>query len=71
MRSGDISFVAPFRYTSLMFSLTLGFYFFGEQPDGYMAVGASLIVVSGLYAFYREKQRARTVAAATAPQPPA
>jgi drug/metabolite transporter (DMT)-like permease len=70
MRSGDISFVAPFRYTSLMFSLTLGFYFFGEQPDGYMAVGASLIVVSGLYAFYREKQRARTIAATTPPRTP-
>jgi drug/metabolite transporter (DMT)-like permease len=70
MRSGDISFIAPFRYTSLMFSLTLGFYFFGEQPDGYMAVGASLIVVSGLYAFYREKQRARTIAATTPPRTP-
>jgi drug/metabolite transporter (DMT)-like permease len=63
MRSGEISFIAPFRYTSLIFSLSLGFYFFGETPDGYMAVGASLIVASGLYAFYREKIRARSIAA--------
>ncbi len=68
MRSGEISFVAPFRYTSLIFSLSLGFYVFGETPDGYMAVGASLIVGSGLYAFYREKVRARAVAAATEPR---
>ncbi|MFD1743932.1 DMT family transporter [Rhizobium helianthi] len=65
MRSGEISFVAPFRYTSLIFSLSLGFYFFNEMPDGYMSIGASLIVVSGLYAFYREKKRARIVAAAS------
>lgn len=65
MRSGEISFIAPFRYTSLIFSLSLGFYFFNERPDGYMSIGASLIVASGLYAFYREKKRARFVAAAT------
>jgi drug/metabolite transporter (DMT)-like permease len=70
MRSGEISFVAPFRYTSLIFSLSLGFYFFGETPDGYMAVGASLIVASGLYAFYREKMRARSIAAESAARPP-
>lgn len=66
MRSGEISFVAPFRYTSLMFSLSLGYYLFNEHPDGYMSVGASLIVASGLYAFYREKKRARLIAATTA-----
>lgn len=65
MRSGEISFVAPFRYTSLMFSLSLGYYLFNEQPDGYMSVGASLIVASGLYAFYREKKRTRLIAATT------
>lgn len=70
MRSGDISFVAPFRYTSLIFSLSLGFYFFGETPDGYMAVGASLIIASGLYAFYREKLRARSLMAETVAQTP-
>lgn len=70
MRSGEISFVAPFRYTSLIFSLSLGFYFFGETPDSYMAVGGSLIVASGLYAFYREKVRARTIAAETLPRTP-
>lgn len=70
MRSGEISFIAPFRYTSLIFSLTLGFYFFGETPDGTMAIGASLIVASGLYAFYREKLRARSTAAESVPRTP-
>ena len=69
MRSGEISFVAPFRYTALIFSLSLGFYFFGERPNGFMAVGASLIVASGLYAFYREKRRTRSIAAEASTRP--
>lgn len=69
MRTGDISFIAPFRYTSLIFSLSLGYYLFQERPDGYMTLGASLIVASGLYAFYREKQRTREVAASSTQTP--
>ena len=34
MRTGDISFVSPFRYTSLIGALGLGVLFFGEWPDG-------------------------------------
>ncbi|MCJ8506839.1 DMT family transporter [Rhizobium lemnae] len=70
MRTGDISFIAPFRYTSLIFSLSLGYYLFQERPDGYMTLGASLIVASGLYAFYREKQRTRETPAAKSTQTP-
>lgn len=69
MRTGDISFIAPFRYTSLIFSLSLGYYLFQERPDGYMTLGASLIVASGLYAFYREKQRTREIAASSTQTP--
>jgi drug/metabolite transporter (DMT)-like permease len=34
MRVGDLATVAPFRYTSLIFALLLGFVFFGEWPTG-------------------------------------
>jgi len=55
MRQGDISFVAPFRYTALVWALALGYLVFGEVPGAAMVVGASLIVLSGLYALYRER----------------
>jgi drug/metabolite transporter (DMT)-like permease len=55
MRQGDISFVAPFRYTALVWALALGYLVFGEVPGVAMIVGASLIVLSGLYALYRER----------------
>jgi drug/metabolite transporter (DMT)-like permease len=55
MRSGDIGTVAPFRYTSLLWAILLGFVVFDEVPDGYTLLGASLVVASGLYALWRER----------------
>jgi len=55
MRTGEISFIAPFRYTALLWSILLGFAFFGDVPDAAMIVGATIIIGSGLYALYRER----------------
>jgi drug/metabolite transporter (DMT)-like permease len=57
MRSGDISFVAPFRYTNLIWAMMVGYLVFGDVPDRYMVLGALIIVASGLYTFYRERKR--------------
>lgn len=65
MRGGEISFVAPFRYTSLVWALIIGILFFGEAPDLFMLLGAATVIGSGLYTFYREAKR-RTVTAAEA-----
>ena len=54
MRTGDISFVSPFRYTSLIGALGLGVLFFGEWPDGVTLLGAFIIVFSGFYSLRRE-----------------
>jgi drug/metabolite transporter (DMT)-like permease len=66
LRAGDLSAVAPFRYTALLWAMALGYVFFGDRPDRYMLLGASFIVASGLYAFYRERQLASTRPAASA-----
>ena len=54
--SGDISSVAPFRYTALLWALLLGFLVFGDVPDAAMTLGAAIIVGSGLYTLYRERR---------------
>lgn len=71
MREGDISSIAPFRYTSFVHALTLGYLVFGDVPDVYMILGGVLIIGSGLYTFYRERVRldAREIAAESAPRP--
>lgn len=70
LRSGDISAIAPFRYTALLWAMLLGYLVFGDVPDGMMVLGASIIVASGLYAFYRERIRHREIAARAAGLPP-
>jgi len=66
LRSGDISAVAPFRYSALLWAMGLGYLVFGDIPDTMMLTGASIIVLSGLYAFYRERKRSRYRPAANA-----
>jgi drug/metabolite transporter (DMT)-like permease len=73
MREGEIAFVAPFRYTSLIWAIVLGFLFFGDLPDVPMIVGSVIVIGSGLYTLYRErivgrlKPVATTTAATTSP----
>ncbi|MDQ0453879.1 drug/metabolite transporter (DMT)-like permease [Rhizobium paknamense] len=65
MRSGEISFIAPFRYSSMLWAIGLGFLIFHEVPDLPMLIGMMIVVASGLYMFSRERKR-RTIIAATA-----
>lgn len=69
MRVGDISFIAPFRYTALIWAMALGFAIFGDIPDTAMIVGAVIVVGSGLYALYRERVTGRRPAAAESTGP--
>ena len=59
MRVGDVAFVAPTRYTVLIWAIVLGWAVLGERPDGWMLAGGSIIVASGAYMFYRERALSR------------
>ncbi|MCG7574937.1 DMT family transporter [Phaeobacter sp. CNT1-3] len=63
MRVGEISFVSPFRYTSLIWALILGWLVFGEWPDMVTLIGAVIVVGSGVFMLYREGQIARAARA--------
>ncbi|MDG1934877.1 MAG: DMT family transporter [Paracoccaceae bacterium] len=54
MRKGDVSFIAPFRYTGLIWALFTGLIFFGHWPDTATLFGAVIIIGSGLYTMWRE-----------------
>ena len=56
MRVGEVSFVAPFRYTGLIFALILGWLVFGDWPIALTLIGAALIVATGLFTLWREAQ---------------
>ena len=59
MRTGDVAFIAPFRYTGLVLALVLGIVVFGEWPTNLTLIGAAIIVATGLFTFYREQRLAR------------
>ena len=56
MRLGDVAVVTPFRYVRLVFALFIGVTVFHEQPDAWTLGGAAIIISSGLYTFFRERQ---------------
>ena len=56
MRLGDVAVVTPFRYVRLVFALAIGVTVFNEQPDAWTVIGAAIIILSGLYTVFRERQ---------------
>ena len=63
MRIGDIGFVAPFRYTAMVWAITLGLLMFGELPDMATSIGTGIVVITGLYSLHRESRLRRTAPA--------
>lgn len=60
MRVGEIGVVSQFRYTSLIVALLLGLAVFGEFPDGLTLWGAAIVVGTGLFTLWRERQVGQT-----------
>jgi S-adenosylmethionine uptake transporter len=56
MRTGELTFAAPFRYAALLFALVAGWLVFGEWPDALTFVGAAIVVATGLFTLWRERQ---------------
>lgn len=52
----DAATVTPYQYTLLIWAMIFGWLFFSETPRPTTLIGAGLIVVSGLYIFFREQQ---------------
>ncbi|MEM9211389.1 MAG: DMT family transporter [Pseudomonadota bacterium] len=55
MRMGDVSAVAPFRYSRMIFAVTLGYFMFGEWPSPIMWIGIIMVFGSGLFLLLRER----------------
>jgi drug/metabolite transporter (DMT)-like permease len=64
-RYASASFIAPFDYTSMLWALLLGYWVFGEVPASLVFIGAAIVIASGLFVIWRERQlglaRAREV----------
>ncbi|MES2688105.1 MAG: DMT family transporter [Pseudomonadota bacterium] len=63
MRHGEMTLVAPFRYSGLLFALVLGYAVWGDVPNTLAWFGIALLIGSGLYVLVSEKRRLPEAAA--------
>ena len=54
------SVLSPFIYTQLLWVVILGYVVFDHVPNGWTIAGAAMVIGSGLYLLYRERQVGRT-----------
>ena len=55
LRLGRAAVVAPFRYTSLLWSAILGFAIWGDVPDRWVWIGSAILIASGLWIMQSQK----------------
>jgi len=55
----QISAVAPFEYTSLVWATLVGYLFWLDIPSLQVWIGAAIIIASGLYVIHRESMYLR------------
>jgi drug/metabolite transporter (DMT)-like permease len=53
-RYGEPSLLAPFDYTAMVWAMLLGWFVFGEHPEGLVLTGAAVVIASGLLIAWRE-----------------
>ena len=55
-RLAEASLVVPFKYTSMVWAVLLGFLVWGDLPDRWVVAGTILIIGSGIYILYRSRR---------------
>lgn len=56
-KTGEAVIVAPMQYSQILWASVYGALFFDEVPDFWTAVGAGIIIASGIYIVVREGSR--------------
>ena len=55
-QSGEAAIIAPMQYSQIIWASIYGYAFFGESIDRTTAIGAGIIIASGLYIVLRESR---------------
>lgn len=70
-KHADASLIAPFEYTSIAWATLLGWFVFGDVPGTQTMIGGLIVILSGMFVIFRERQlglRAKYEAAARMPR---
>jgi drug/metabolite transporter (DMT)-like permease len=63
-RLAPASAIAPFIYSQIIWMTIAGALVFGQFPDFWTIIGATVVVASGIYVFNRERARGIATSAA-------
>jgi len=55
-RHAEVSTVAPFEYTSMIWAVALGYFVFGDIASTNMLVGGLIVVGAGIFIIWRERR---------------
>ncbi len=55
-QAGEAAIVAPMQYSQIIWATGYGLIFFDETPDLYTAIGAAIIIASGVFIVFRESK---------------
>lgn len=58
-RYAPASVLAPFLYQQIVWMVLLGYLVFGDVPDAAVLAGGAIVIASGGYLLWRERERAR------------
>lgn len=64
VRMGELSYIAPFLFTSILVAVMWGYLVWGDIPSATMIVGIALIIIAGIYMLSGQvmtKRRLRTM----------
>lgn len=61
MRVGEVSFVAPYRYTNMVFALILNIFVLAKWPEFWTLVGAAVVIGAGLVNLWADRPRRELV----------
>jgi drug/metabolite transporter (DMT)-like permease len=70
-RYADASLIAPFEYTTIVWSLAIGWLAFGDVPHGTVYAGGAIVIGSGVFVILRERRLGIERARARKASPPA
>jgi len=56
-KRADTAIITPFEYSAFIWVIIMGYIFFNEVPSFTVLTGGLLIIVSGIYIIYREKNK--------------
>jgi drug/metabolite transporter (DMT)-like permease len=58
-KNAEANFVAPFEYTAMFWAVLFGITIFGDFPDHWTWVGATIVVGAGLFMLWQDSRRSK------------